>query len=532
MPRAGQSRSFDPVLFAIAALAAFLMFYNLGHRPLWQDEAETAALAVNALEQGVPTVFDGVNIISQEERREFNTDDYVWRWSPWIQIYMSAAGIALGGKNAFANRMLFALCGFFCVLLTYYLIQRHFGDRNWARLSALMLTLSVPFLLFARQGRYYSLGTLLVLCVLFAFLSNWQKRWFPVAIMAVALGLLFHANYLLLLSFAPPLLVAAMIVYWHDLNWKRILIVFLGASCLVIPGILLYRVGRQSGMFNVLLVPENAMLYFADLVMFMIPFPIAIALLWRWRKTLLLKLPTDPAERFTLFCALIILGNLIILAIFPQRFHRYLVHLYPLCAFILAWICTRLWSFERFSAVVLTVLLLFTNWVYLLPMEKLKIINRPWQNDMRMLTSVNFPLKLYLTELTCGYPDVNAQLAKFFNDNAKPWQTILAEYGDLPLQFYTPFRVIGGLQGAIPANESPDWVVRRRIVRVNRDRVLFGARAFSNTLDLAHDYELVKTAIADDEFGNRADPAYHVFLPLEDPMATIEIYRKKDEVNQ
>ncbi len=532
MPRAGQSCLFDPVFIAIAALAAFLMFYNLGDRPLWQDEAETAALAVNALEKGVPTVFDGVNVISQEERREFDTKDYVWRWSPWIQIYMSAAGIAIGGKNAFADRFLFAFCGFLCVLLSYYLIQRHFGDRNWARLSALLLTFSVPFLLFARQGRYYGVGTLLVLCILYAFLSNWQKRWFPVAVMALSLGLLFHANYMLLLSFAPPFLVAAMVVYWPNLNWKRIGVVIIGASCLVIPGIFLYRVGRQSGMLNVLVIPEHIMLYFADLTMFMLPFPIGIALLWRWRKTLLLKLPTEPAERFSLFCALIILGSVVILPIFPQRFFRYLVHLYPLCSFILAWVCIRLWSFERFSAVVLTLLLLLTNWLNLLPMEKLKIVNRPWHNDMRMLTSVNFPLKLYMTELTCGYDDVNAQLATFFNTHAKPWQTILAEYGDLPLQFYTPFRVIGGLQGPIAKNEAPDWVVRRRDVRISRDRLLFGARIFSDSLDLEHNYELVKTTIADDEFGNRPDPTYHKFISLEEPMAMIEIYRKKDRVSR
>ena len=62
------------------------------------------------LRTGLPYAFDGVNVVSQEEEREFDkTGGYLWRWSPWIQIYMQAAGFAVGGQDTAAGRVPFAL---------------------------------------------------------------------------------------------------------------------------------------------------------------------------------------------------------------------------------------------------------------------------------------------------------------------------------------------------------------------------------------------------------------------------------------
>ena len=64
-------RLFSPIMI-ILALAAFLLLFGLDNRPFWQDEAETAGLAKNVLKYGVPRAYDGVNIISQEQGREFD----------------------------------------------------------------------------------------------------------------------------------------------------------------------------------------------------------------------------------------------------------------------------------------------------------------------------------------------------------------------------------------------------------------------------------------------------------------------------
>jgi len=520
-------------LAAILLLAAFLLFYNLGQRPFWQDEAETACLARNVLKFGLPYATDGVNVVSQEEEREFDkTGGYLWRWSPWIQIYLQAAGFAVGGMETAAGRAPFALAALLSIFWTYRLVRRHFGDRSWALMAAALLTLSVPFLLIGRQARYYAPGTLFVLWTLDAFLSDWQHRLRPLLVTFLGMVLLFHANYLLFLSFAPTALAAAFLVYPERMQLKRLgLLAGATLAVAVVPGVLLYRIGRQSGMFDVLLVPENLMLYFADLCMFCIPLPVSIALCWRWRRfAVRLERPADPGERFVLFSAVLIVLSLLFLGIVPQRFFRYIAHLLPLCAILLAFCVRRLWNFSRVSAAMLFFLLAATNWLAVYPMERLKIVNRPWQNDFRMLTSINFPIKLFVAELVQGYPDVNTAIVDFFKANARPGQTVLAEYGELPLMFYVDgLRVLGGLQGPAPEGTRPDWVLRRRVVRVNRDRFLFGAREFTNAMDLPAGYERVPLPFPDETFGNRTDdPNHHYFIPVEPPQKELEIWRRKE----
>ncbi len=522
----------DWVLVAILVVAAFLLFYNLGQRPFWQDEAETACLAKNVLKTGLPYASDGVNIVSQEEQREFDkTGGSLWRWSPWLQIYMQAAGFAVGGLDTTAGRVPFALAALLAVFWTYRLVRRHFGDRSWALLAATLLTLCVPFLLIGRQARYYAPGTLFVLWTLDAFFSDWQRRIWPMVAIFLGMVLLFHANYLLFLSFAPTALAAAILVFPERIAWKRLgWLMAATIAVAVVPGIFLYRIGRQSGMFDILLVPENLMLYFADLCMFCIPLPVSVALVWRWRGFFTRgRRPADAGERFVLFCAVLIVLSLLFLGLVPQRFFRYIAHLLPLCAILLAWCVRRLWGFSRPAAVMLFCLLAFTNWLAVYPMERLKIVNRPWQNDFRQLTSLNFPIKLFATELVCGYPDVNSSIVEFFKTHAKPGQTVLAEYGELPLMFYVDgLRVLGGLQGPVPPGTVPDWVLRRRVVRVNRDRFLFGAREFTDAMDLSRDYERVPLSLPDETFGNRTDdPNHHYFMPVEGPQKALEIWRRK-----
>lgn len=522
----------DWLLFAILAVAAFLLFYNLGQRPFWQDEAETGCLARSVLRTGLPYAWDGTSFVSQEEGREFNTDDgCLWRWSPWEQIYLQAAGFAIGGFNAAAGRAPFALAALLAVFWTYRLLLRHFGDRSWALVAMSLLAFSVPFLLIGRQARYYAVGTLLILWTLDAFLCDWRTKWRPWCVALLCLVALFHANYLLFLSFVPTALMAAALLY-PDRVWnKRTLYLTIATILCVIPGIFLYRVGRQSGMFNLLVVPENLMLYLADLFMFVLPLPVALVLAWHWRRFFThLARPEEPRERFALFCLVLILLSVLLLSLVPQRFFRYIAHLVPLCMIVISYGICRMWRFSRPIAVTLWVLLACTNWLYVVPLQWLGVANQPWKTDFRMLDYPNFPIKLFVTELTCGYPDVNAAIVEFFRTHAKPGQTVLAEYGDMPLHFYLPsLRVIGGLQGPIAPNEKPDWVLRRRAVRINRDRLLFGSQAFTQTLELARDYERVFVDSPDETFGNRTDdPNQHHFVPVGPPQKTLEIWRRRE----
>ena len=99
-------RLFSPIMI-ILALGAFLLLFHLDHRPFWQDEAETAVLAKRVLEYGVPRAYDGVNLVSQEAGHEYGPN-YLWRWSPWLQIYVAAGAFRLGGSHHLRRTL--ALC--------------------------------------------------------------------------------------------------------------------------------------------------------------------------------------------------------------------------------------------------------------------------------------------------------------------------------------------------------------------------------------------------------------------------------------
>jgi 4-amino-4-deoxy-L-arabinose transferase-like glycosyltransferase len=521
---------FDFIFWLIMLVATFLLFYGLDHRPFWQDEAETACLAKNVLQYGVPKAFDGVNLISQEQGKEFNTD-YLWRWSPWLQIYVAAAAFRLGGLTTEAGRFPFALAGLACIAMVYLLIKQRFGDLAWARLAAALLTFSVPFLLFSRQCRYYSLGMLLALLILYAFGRNWQSKITPAALLVGSLVLMFHTNYLLFFSYTIPLFLVAILLYRQEMSLRRTILLALSTFILLIPFFFFYRIEQQSGMIDITLIPGKFIRVFADLFQFMIPLPLVVFFIWRWRKFLInrTKPPEAADERFALFLFLVILGNVVFLSISPQYYHRYVIHLYPLCMILLAWLCVKVGRRIKFAGIILGFLLIFTNYLYIVPMDLLLIPNRPKHNDIYMLTSPNIPIKLYLTELFSNYPDINRGLIQFFQTRSKRGDTILATYSDLPLQFYTSFKIMGGLQGRpLEAERSPDWVVYlKRYTKSGQTTINNPVKFIQNNLKLNMDYERIKLPYPDDYYGNRPDPYFHHFVIPTNLPGYIEIYQKK-----
>jgi 4-amino-4-deoxy-L-arabinose transferase-like glycosyltransferase len=261
------SPPYQVIAALILLVVAFLFFFRLDQRPFWQDEAETACLAKNVLKFGIPKAFDGVNLISQEEGRKFNAD-YLWRWSPWLQIYVAAAAFKAGGLTTAAGRLPFALAGLASVWLVYFFINRRFQDPAWALWSAALLALSVPFLLFSRQCRYYGLGALLISLNLYAFRSDWQSRFTPAALLVGSLPLLFYTNYLLFFSYGGALLLAVLLVYHRELPPSRTLKVSLCTILAVLPSLALFRLEQQAGMLNFTLIFVNLEHYFADLFQF------------------------------------------------------------------------------------------------------------------------------------------------------------------------------------------------------------------------------------------------------------------------
>ncbi|MFW5735219.1 MAG: glycosyltransferase, partial [Oceanidesulfovibrio sp.] len=470
--------------------------------------------------------------ISQEEGREYG-EDMVWTWSPWLQIYVSAFAQWIGGSNTWAGRLPFALVAILVLALAYMTFRWYFPepeDRWLALLAVLFLALCIPYILFMRQNRYYSLGTLLTLTSLPAFVSR-RPTTLHGLVAGLSLGLMFHANYLLLFSFGPAVFGAKLLLDRRLPPFRVLVAMAVSGALLIIPGFAIYGIGKQGGLLDFTRIPSNTEEYFYHVAQFMVPLPLLAAFAWRFRKSFSFRRPQfdDRREWWAAFFFIVIIVNVAMLTLIPQRFFRYIVHLFPLVCFLFSWAVIRLWSWQRLAGGLLAFLLLFTNWLYIQPMDWLGISNRPWHTDTRMLTYTNVPIALYLTELVNGYPDVNEYIIDFFQENAEEGDSILITYGDLPLQFYTDFKIMGGLQKENPEFlADPDWVLKRNVSRTKRDgSLVYSDYVVLHELDLENDYEEIILDHPDEEFGNRPDPYYHRFIPYGEPYEPLVVFKRK-----
>jgi 4-amino-4-deoxy-L-arabinose transferase-like glycosyltransferase len=180
-------------LVVLAAVAAFLLFYNLDKRLLWQDEAQTALVAKTILEKGLPMVADGKNSFSQESGAEAGPDG-IYRWHPWLSFYLVAASFTAFGINTFAAKFPFALIGVLTVLMLYFLTKEASGSRRAAAIAAVLLVLSPAFLVLAKQCRYYGPVMLFTLVALREYLLLYSGKTKNIIPLAVSAALLYYSQ--------------------------------------------------------------------------------------------------------------------------------------------------------------------------------------------------------------------------------------------------------------------------------------------------------------------------------------------------
>jgi 4-amino-4-deoxy-L-arabinose transferase-like glycosyltransferase len=172
-------------------LAAVFIFTNLGVDYLWEDEGDTAALASNILKFGVPKAWNGAAFLDSDHGARLNRD-LVMVTHPWVQYYLTAASFLAFGQNTFAARFPFAIAGWMSILLAYAFIWRSTQSRLAACSTAGLLTLSVQFLLYARQCRYCALNLLLVVWLFWSFFKMKSAR--DCVSFVLAAVLLFHTH--------------------------------------------------------------------------------------------------------------------------------------------------------------------------------------------------------------------------------------------------------------------------------------------------------------------------------------------------
>jgi 4-amino-4-deoxy-L-arabinose transferase-like glycosyltransferase len=442
------------VLVALGVvLGAVLIFAGLSQRYLWDDEAETALLAERVLRFGVPLAWDGASLVSQECGQDFD-QNYVWRQTPWLPIYVAAASFKLFGVSTFAARLPFALLGLLAVPSMYLLARRVFNDWTTALLAAASLLFSVPFLLHVRQCRYYSLAIFASIWILYFFFSLRERPRLAAAGLAVSLTMLLHTSQLLFFG-AVAGLVLGFLVAWFDRAALPWLAAGLAASvALNFPWLLGSDLGGKSGN---LLSLNSAAIYLTSLIWYvtriesyafsalLLGAALVVAVAMKWTRIDL----AAPETRACLFLVAFTVAHVVVVALVPFVFFRYALTLLPVLALLQARIIRVIGQGSRALAAAVLLLALLID-----------------RGDLVFAGRFTITLYKYVDEIIHHVPGPIEGIVTYLKDAARPGDRVFISYGDLPLRFYTKLEVRGG-QGcqSLAGWPPPEWAIVRYFFR-------------------------------------------------------------------
>ena len=542
-----RDRTVALVAVAVTIVAAVLIFTQLDQRLLWVDEAETALLGRSILVHGVPTAWDGTNVVSQEVGKEFGPD-YVWRWTPWLAKYLVAGSFALFGESTFTARMPFALLGLLAVVSMYPLGLTVFRDR-WVGVGAMaFLAFSVPFLLHVRQCRYYAPVILAAIWVLYFFVRLRRGDTRSVVGLVAAMTMLFHGNVLTFLATGLALIPCALTLKFDRAAWQRAVIAAAGTAVLTMPWIVYFDiVGKSSE--ELYSYSENFRTYLDLTSRYTFPWAalvIFVGLALTMGRRSRARTSADHATQsppssgraadwrgsFQTLLVFMVVYVLVVSAA-PWSFYRWSVNLLPVAAVLLAFMCRSVFRWNHLVGFALTAVLMFTPvlhdvsaWPVLYARYNLHLEGRTFAIYDRL-----FPLGNHLYEVTHPYEGPMEHLVDQLRAQARSGDRIFISYGDLILQFYTDHEIRGGQSGReLLGWPEPEWVIIRSFFRF-RDRPAHAADA-ARTLDWLNNhvppdhYELEPSTATDVPWDNIAEPQLRWYrVPVDgDP---IQIYRRR-----
>jgi 4-amino-4-deoxy-L-arabinose transferase-like glycosyltransferase len=484
------------VLLALMSAAGLLLLWGLGQQYLWQDEAQTALIAKTILSHGVPLGHDGINSFSQEGGAELDRD-LLYRWHPWLPFYLVAACFRLLGVSTLTARLPFALLGIASVFVTFRLAEALFPGRRLGPLALALLASSVPFLLLARQSRYYSAAIFFALLALDGYARGHYRR--VLAPSSVALffthSLYFGSLWLAVLAHAAwfrrdrwkELCVLALISAGLPIAWQiHILDVgYFATSPLLVARTRFLRYlaayGRQ--LYDHLFSPLWLVL------------PLVAAAIRRASGQRALPAERDfiPGLALLLLFLVAVLAPVSALSVGP--FFRYLGPMLPALAIVVALLLSSLRSVHRLAPAAAVVLCASLG-----------------------------SLPRYLVEITHDMVGPTQAVAGYLNQNGRGTDTVAVSYGDMPLKFYTRMKVVGGLTGeSLAPARSADWVWVRAHAVCPTDAAV--KRYLLEKVDLSA-YEAIPLDAPDTVFDNREDPALHRFRTAADE-AKVVLFRRR-----
>jgi 4-amino-4-deoxy-L-arabinose transferase-like glycosyltransferase len=488
-------------LGALGVCTFALFFLNLGNHYLWQDEAQTALLAKTILARGMPYGTDGKNFFSQELGAEYG-ENSIWRWHTWLSFYLVAASFKLFGVNTLAARLPFALFGAATVFLLYFFAKTLWEDWRTGAIASMFLLLNVPFILLSRQCRYYSAAAFFALLGLFAYVKLLQGKKSSLFLFTIAGVLLFHTHHI----YGATLVVSVAIhcLIFSREHWQRLVWACSAVALLCLPwGLWLagMRFGEVYGgrIYNIgktLFIAGN---YLWQIQAYVLPvyFLLGLLAVHFYAKGQSGSLRHAIANNFSalaipLIFSAVTWGALAFTS--PGKFFRYLAPIIaPLQAVAAHW-AVAAYRLNRVVGVILLALPLILH-----------------------------PLTDYFYEITHDYDGPIEGIVTYLNRHASPTDTVAITYGDLPVKFYTPLRVIGGLTGEdLSPAKTAEWIILRRHIHQRKDRVVHDY--LRREVDLSQ-YRQITLPYPDVPFENRESPEEHLFRTARD-QPPVTIYRR------
>lgn len=507
----------------ILAASFFLLFCNLGDRLLWLDEAETALLAVNITEFGIPKATDGKNYVTLYGRGNDTNGNDVWTWSPWADEYVAAASFAALGTSAFTARFPFALFGLVSIVMFAFLARKVFGNFELTVVGVLLFMSNVGFLLHARQCRYYALVVFAQLWFMYGFHQLIEKRGLPGIINTfLPLAMQFYCNYVLVL---PGMLVLAL---WGVILVKKVpgffknVVVSGSLVCLSALPWLVYAKPwtLQAGGIRFDGFWKRSLTYIDEMNFYIMPIailalPLLVAIFSRvLRKKARKEIgdgvirgktrrrlesggssPAGGAEQyFTAFLWGLIPVNIMVLGIVSIRSFRYLVPLMPVVFLLSAVIMAKKVKYPVLRWIIVLILC-FSN--------ILSFVAVPFGSGHRM----EFPIISYVGDITSKYDNALKDIVAFFRANASPDDTVFTPDPDFPLIFHTGLKIVDiRMNPGVDLKQLPEWVLSESASGLLKmDKV-------APPEQVRDRYEPIILKVRDnDRNDNRPDPYFHSF---------------------
>lgn len=404
-------------LFGVICLCCVcLAFSGLDHSALWVDEAETGFVARGVLFSGWPIAYDGNQLYPGQSR--FYNEQFLWMELPWLQFYITALSFKLlGVENAFSARLPFVLIGLLTVPLVYSIANRFFGVRI-ARLSVVLLLLSVPYLLHIRQCRYFALLAFGTIWGIWAYQRFTREERYALLHLIGAAVFLFHSHYAYFFAFMgglglwilacerprewKPLLIAIGCVFLCTFPWALYADLFVrraayggwsfwntlynlgyyttGLHMHVVPFLVLPLVGlvtnracRRPDRFVFVLIPVLLVVY---MLLPDISRPMAVIKniigsgifvltgLWAYLTWTRSSLPLYGGRFLIIFAVGAILGLSIVI---PKQAFRYLMGILPLLSILMAVLLVTLWDRSKVLGILCSLCIIGFNMFNVLP---------------------------------------------------------------------------------------------------------------------------------------------------------------------